>query len=216
MIVLAFDYGAKPATQRRVQAMILVGVDADEAKRIDELGQVCGAWCHYEQRPGGPEDPVELGAVAGSENVQHHVGAGVGEGQPAPRVADGCHGTAVRAGGAPRGGLGHVDGESVVRGQPAEYGHEVVARSRADVDYQTGRLRPTGCGVGCGFRDCPRQEGEVARVEELGPRSDHLGRLGRAGRTSRQQVDVALPGQVEAVPARAAQRDNRVRERAAA
>nr|BFE67774.1 hypothetical protein GCM10020092_010750 [Actinoplanes digitatis] len=104
----------------------------------------------------------------------------------------------MRAGGAAQGGLGDVDAQAGGARQGVEDAGEVVAGARTRVEDQA---------VARAYRPGQRGRDEVVvarRQEGLAVR-DHLDRVARMGRPARREVHVALPRDVEAVPAWAAQ-----------
>jgi class 3 adenylate cyclase len=211
----------EPGRQAVGHRPLLLRLDADQPDRGGQLGQVRRPRGHHQQQAAGRQEAGELGAVARGEHVQQRDGAVVGQRDPGPGVGhQEAHLRVVPGGPADR-VLGDVGAEqarqrAAVGEQALAEAPELVAGAAADVQDATG--------VGAGARpggalraEVPRDQlgdgvGErrvVAAGQEAGAGRHHrLGVPHHAGAPvpGEQQVDVALPGDVEAVAAGAPQR----------
>ena len=89
-----------------------------------------------DERTGGREHAMELGAVPRREDVQDELRRAVGERQPAPRVAERGRGARVCACGAAERWLRDIEGEPSGVGQRVEHYRELVPRAGARVHDQ--------------------------------------------------------------------------------
>ena len=190
----------------------LVRVHPQQVERVHQLGEVVGVGRDHQQRAGRVEHPVELRAVARGEDVEQHGGRGVRERQSLPGVGERGGGPGMRAGRAAQRRLGHVQGQTRRRPAappaPRRGSRPVPAPASTTRGYAStsGIARvPTG-GFRRGGGEGGRDEVVVPGGEEVRPGGDHLGAVADVRGAPGEQVDVPLAGDVEAVPARAAQR----------
>ena len=105
----------------------------------------------------------------------------------------------------PEGVRGEVQGHAGVPGEPGEHRGKVVAGAGADIDNAATAASGDRGGSGVGQRG--GYGGEMTGGEKLPACPHHRGRISRAaGHPALKQADVALPGDVKAVPGRAAER----------
>lgn len=199
----AGDAGSGVATVGVGEPPGLALVDADQAERPPEFGQVAGARRGYDQRPPRREEAAGLGGVARPEDAQDQGRRTVRERQGLPDVRAERRRPGVDPGGAPQRRDRQVNARAVPVRQGVQDAGEIVAGPAGQVDHQAGPARI----LPCGERPHGRRERRVVTAgEEPFARRDHRGGVGRTGpRPAGHEVDVALTGDVEAMSAAAGQ-----------
>ena len=172
------------------EALVLVGVDGEQAKRLDELLQVIARGRDEQGDPLRPENPDDLSGIAWSEDIEHGDGGAVPKRQGQPDI--GRNGSDARMD--PRrpaqSGLGDIEREPKRVRQAVEESREIPTGARAEFDDQP-RLRDR---ASYRFGDWL----EVARFQEPLTGGHHLGRVAGVGAAgSGEQAQVALAGDVE-------------------
>jgi hypothetical protein len=190
--------GGEVAGQGVGDAVRLVRVHPDQAVGRDQLVQVAGGRRHDQQDAVRAQDAVELGAVAGREDVQDHRRRVVRQRERLPQVGQDGSRPGMGAGRPPQGRLRHVQADPDRSGQGVQDVREVETGAGPGVDHQlTG-----GRGVGEGGGD----DVVVTGGEEGGAVLDHRGGVAVVRGATVGQGRVPLAGQIEAVPPRTAQR----------
>ena len=154
--------------------------------------------------PAGSSTRWNSGPLRGAKTFSSTVVEPVGQRQPLPGVGQRGGGARVGAGRAAQRRLGDVQGQAGGVRQRRQHRGEVVPGAGAGLHHQGVRIAGRDPARGGGQRGGERVV--VAGGEEVGPGGDHLRAVPAVRGPAGEQVDVPLPGDVEAVPARAAQR----------
>lgn len=201
--------GRLVAGERVGDPLFLPAVDADQAERAAQFLQVPGAGGDDDQRAARGQDPGDLGGVARAEDAQHEPGRAVRQRQRPPRVRSDRRRPGVRAGGAPQRGRRQVGAQAGPLRQRVQDAGQVVPGAPGQVHHQGagpgGAAGPGGVPRGR-LREGPGDRPVVPAAQELLAGGDHSGAVAGSGsRPAGGEIDVALAGDVEAVPGRAAQ-----------
>jgi hypothetical protein len=192
---------------------LLALVDADYSQGPAELGEVPGAGGGDEQGAAVGENPADLHRAAGAEDAQQEACRAVCQRQGAPGVRADRRGPGVRARRAAERRNRQVKAGPGPSGQRVQHRGEVVPGSACQVDDDPGvtfrLVRRGGSGpgpgcvrLGCRFREGGGQRSVVPAAQELLARGHHRGAVrGSGAGPARGEVHVALPGDVETVPA---------------
>jgi hypothetical protein len=188
--------------ERAVKTFLFGCVDVQQANSVAKFGKMplCGS--DYDQRSVRPKNTTEFGAVAGSEDVEHHVdGSGPG-GEGLPDVARCCARVGMGSCCPSEGVCGGVQSEADRAGECVQNCGQVVAGAGARVQDFAVWPASLGCEVGQGAG----QWCVVPGLEKRGAGLDHGCGVGAQGApVPGQEIDVSVAGDVEGVLVHASQ-----------
>jgi hypothetical protein len=180
------------------EALVLVGVDAEQAKRLDELLQVIARRRDEQGDAAWAENPGDLSGVTRGEDIQDNSGGAVPKRQGRPDIGSDGSDTRMEPRRPAQSGLRDVEGEPKRVREAVQQAPEIPTRARSEVDDERRARLPES--LGHPTRDRFGDWLEVACFQEPLAGVHHVGGVAAVGTSgSGEQAQVALAGHVEGV-----------------
>ncbi len=183
---------------RTIESFQLFRFDSQQPERVTQFHEMIPARGHHHELPARGEYPGELGRIAGCEHAEHGLQASRNDGQATPDVGDDGSQPWTASGCVAAGSRGDINRQAGRPGGRVQEGPDVVAGSGSHLEY------PAGAGQG---GDHPPGQWLVpAPCQETIACGEHFGGVSVFRCGPQQQVQMSLPGDIEAVAVLAAER----------
>jgi hypothetical protein len=188
------------------EALVLLGVDGEQAKGLDELAEMTGRRRDEQGDAAGLQHARNLGGVTRSEDIEDRGRDTVPKRKGPPDIGSHGNGPGMSPRSPAQRGLRDIECDPKRARKAVEHTREIPTRARAQIDNER-RARRRRDSLGDRVRDRFGQRLEVPRLQEPLAGSHHVGGVAGVGASGTgKQAQVALAGDVERVARVAAHR----------